>query len=356
MSIEKVIKKLMAETAAKKAGAVISEDTVSPQGTPGQSISDEPNNARNLTNTSAKQTADMQPTKVGNPATDVTGQAQPGDQKKDKNKIFVPGQPTVEATDVEGDDVEEEEYSIDVTEDVEALINGEDLTEEFKTKAKTIFEAAVVTRVKTEVARLEEEFEQRLQEQFEEAAEGLVEKVDGYLGLMAEKWLKDNELALEIGIKSEVMEGFVAGMKTLFSEHYIDVPDDKFDILSSLEEQVAQLTEKLDEVTETNVSMRQTMSEMKKIDIIAEAAEGLTDVEIEKFTSLASELVFESEATYTEKLQVIRENYFSKKTTGKSKTLTESVVTDSPVEEEKEVTQLTEQMQYYTAALSRLAR
>jgi hypothetical protein len=125
----------------------------------------------------------------------------------------------------------QEELKVDVSEDVAALINGEDLTEEFKTKAATIFEAAVVTRVKAEIAKIEEQFDSKLAEQVEEIKEGIVEQVDGYLNYVVEQWMTDNELALENGIKAEILESFVSGMKGLFEQHYIDMPEEKFDLL-----------------------------------------------------------------------------------------------------------------------------
>ena len=130
-------------------------------------------------------------------------------------------------------------------EDIDALVSGEELTEEFKQKAATIFEAAVLTRVKQEVARLDEAYQVQLDERVEEIKEGLVEKVDGYLDYVVEQWMKDNEIALESGMKSEILEGFVSGLKGLFEQHYIEVPEEKFDVLGSMQEQIAGLTTKL---------------------------------------------------------------------------------------------------------------
>ena len=219
--------------------------------------------------------------------------------------------------------------AVNFKEDVEALINGEDLTEEFKQKAATIFEAAIVTRVKEEVARIEEEFEARLQEEAAKNQEGLVEKVDGYLNYVVEQWFKQNEIALESGMKSEILEGFVSGMKSLFEEHYIDIPEEKFDVLGALEDQNAELQAKLDEQLAANVELNKVINEATREAIIDGALDGLTETDKEKFLGLAEELAFEDAETFEKKVQTIRENYFTNKVTS---TIVESVVTDTPVE------------------------
>lgn len=223
----------------------------------------------------------------------------------------------------------EDEMIIDVKDDVNALVNGEDLSEEFKTKAATIFEAAIVSRVKTEVAKLEEEFDAKLEEAKAENKEALVEKVDGYLNYVVEQWMKQNEIALEHGIKSEILEGFVSGLKGLFEEHYIDIPEEKFDVLGSMEQENEELKAKLDEQVAANVELSQTINEAKRADIVKAASDAMTETEKEKFFGLAEELSFEDEETFAKKVQTIRENYF----TGKTSTNVESVVSDGPVED-----------------------
>jgi len=214
-------------------------------------------------------------------------------------------------------------------EDIDALMNGEEqLSEEFRTKAATIFEAAVTSRVTAEVARLEEEFDAKLEEAAAKNIEGLVEQVDGYLNYVVEQWMEQNEIALERGMKSDILESFVSGMKSLFEEHYIEVPEEKFDVLGSLEEQVDTLETKLNEQVASNIELAKTVSAMKRQQIIATISEGLTDTEVEKFTGLVEELSYEDEATFQTKVQTIRENYFTTKVNADVK----SVVTDSPVE------------------------
>lgn len=256
---------------------------------------------------------------------------------------------TVEAQ--EEETVEAEEYTFDVQEDVDALVNGEELSEEFKAKATTIFEAAIVNRVKAEVAKLEEEFEAKLEEAAAKNQEGLVEKVDGYLGYVVEQWIKQNEIALEHGIKTEMMESFVGGLKGLFEEHNIDIPEEKFDLVGSLEKEVSELQAKLDEQLAANIELTQSINEAIRESVIAEAAEGLAETDKEKFESLAEELSFEDAETFTSKVQTIRENYFTNVTS----TNIESVVTDEPVVEDlTEEVKLDPRMKAYVSALKQI--
>ena len=238
-----------------------------------------------------------------------------------------------------------------VKEDVDALINGEDLTEEFKEKAATIFEAAIVNRVKEEVTRLEEEFDARLEEAIAKNQEGLVEKVDGYLSYVAEQWIAQNEIALESGMKSEILESFVKGMKGLFEEHYIDVPEEKFDVLASLEETVLDLQAKLDEQVATNVELSKVINEATRESIIDDASEGLAETDKEKFFGLAEELAFEDVESFEKKVQTIRENYFTNKVTS---TIVESVVTDTPVESLTEEKAVDPSIKRYMSALNNI--
>lgn len=236
-----------------------------------------------------------------------------------------------EDDDKKEDKMKKEELSFDVKEDVAALTEGEELSEEFKQKAETIFEAAVVARVKAETARIEEEFETRLNEQVEKNVEGLVEQVDGYLGYVAEQWIEQNELALERGMKSEILEGFVEGLKGLFEQHYIDVPEERYDVLGQMEEKVEELEDKLNEQVKKNIEAQKVISEHQRKEILDNAKEGLTDTEVEKLMGLAEELAFDDAETFAKKVQTIRESYFTNK--AKSDTIVESVITDEPVEE-----------------------
>ena len=201
-----------------------------------------------------------------------------------------------------------------MAEDVAALVDGEDLSEEFKAKAATIFEAAVTSRIKTELVKIQEQYDTQLVEEFVKIKEELVEKVDGYLGYITEQWMKQNELALESGIKAELAESFIDGIKRVFEEHYVDVPAEKYDVLGSLEEQVSELGSKLNDSVNANIEMSKQIAEMKRAEIVSGLCEGLTDTEAEKFKGLAAEIVSEDVDTLQGKLQLIRESYFKKST------------------------------------------
>jgi hypothetical protein len=238
-------------------------------------------------------------------------------------------------------------------EDMDALFNGEELTEDFKSKAATIYEAAVLARVNEEVARIEAEFEAKLAEQVEQNTQGIVEQVDGYLGYIAEQWIAQNELALERGIKSEILEGFVNGLKDLFEEHYIEVPEERYDVLGEMEDTIASLEAKLNEQVEANVELTKTLAEAKRQEIVKSISEGLTDTETEKFIGLVEELSYEDAETFETKVKTIRENYFS----GKVVTEVSSVVTDAPVEvltEETKVKTVDPKMSAYLSALNKI--
>jgi len=236
-------------------------------------------------------------------------------------------------------------------EDLDAMLSGVELTEEFKTKAATIFEAAVLARVKAETAIIEESYAEQLAEEVESIKEGLVEKVDGYLGYIVEQWVQENELALESGMKSEIMESFIEGMKSVFAEHYIEVPEEKFDVLADLQEQLSEVAAKLDEQLEANVELTKVVNEQKRVTAIAEAAEGLTDTEVEKFAALAEELSYEDLDTYASKLSTIRENYF-----GKSKATTSTVksaVSDTPIDQLTEAAPIDPSVKKYLDVLDK---
>lgn len=243
-----------------------------------------------------------------------------------------------------------EETKFDITEDVAALISGEDLTEEFKQKAATIFEAAVVTRVQAEVAKLEEGYDAKLQEATEQIKEGLSEKVDGYLDYVVEQWIEQNEIALERGMKSEILENFVSGLKGLFEEHYIDVPEEKFDVMESLETEVAELKAKLDEQFDANVELSKALASHEVKEVIANLSEGLVETDKEKFQALVEELDFNGVEAFEKKAQIIRESYFTNKATTKS--VVNSVVTDAPVTLAEEVV-VPAHMRSYVDALSK---
>lgn len=242
-----------------------------------------------------------------------------------------------EETESELDEEQLEELKIDVSEDVAALVNGEELTEEFKTKAATIFEAAVVTRVKSELAKLEEQFDTRLQEEVEEIKEGLIEKVDGYLNYVVEQWMSENELALENGMKNEILESFVEGMKGLFEQHYIDIPEEKYDVLGDLQEQIQTAESMLNEQLEANITLSKELNEMKRASATAEVSAGMVATDAEKFAALAEELIFEDVESFKQKLHTIKENYFGKKQIVVAESLNSVVTDEVPTQLNEEV-------------------
>ena len=203
--------------------------------------------------------------------------------------------------------------TVDVAEHVDALVEGEgDLSEEFKKKAATVFEAAVKSKIRDEITRLEEEYKSELNESIEETKEELSEKVDTYLNYVVEEWMKENELAVERGLKGEIAEDFISGLKTLFEDHYVDVPDEKYDVLEAQSEKITELEGKLDEAIHSIVTLRKDNGSLIRDKVISESTEDLADTEIEKFKSLTDDVEFTDESSFKEKLNTLKESYFPK--------------------------------------------
>jgi hypothetical protein len=255
---------------------------------------------------------------------------------------------------MENKKLKKEDLDINVKEDMDALVSGEDLSEEFKTKASTIFEAAVSAKVISEVNQrvdeLETNYNIEMSEAIEEHLSTVTEKVDGYLNYVTEEWMKENELAVEKGIRSELVEDFMTGLKNLFTEHYIDIPEEKVDLVDDLFEKVEELEQKLDESINTSVDVKKELATYKKAETLREVSEGLADTEIEKLGKLADGIDFEDKSQYSEKLEVIKENYFPKQQA--------EVITEELVNTEEEHTSsepvVDPIMSKYTSALTRL--
>ena len=255
------------------------------------------------------------------------------------------------------------EYQIDVKSDVEALIQGEELSEEFKEKAATIFEAAVFAKVNEEVnsrvETLEEQYKTQLEESILETRTEMVQKVDDYMNYVVKEWMQENELAIEKGIRSEIVEDFMVGLKNLFVEHYIDIPDEKVDLVDDLFAKVEDLEESLNKEMEKNVDMHSELKEYKKFEAVASISEDLTDVQVEKMQKLAETVDYESEEAYAEKLQVIKENYFPAKgsvATEEASTNDDSqpeVLTEEEAKEVEEASDMSDTMKWYSSAISR---
>ena len=210
----------------------------------------------------------------------------------------------------EEEDAKKESYDVDMSDDIDALVADEDLSEEFKTKAKTIFEAAVATRVREKVLEVETQYEEKTTEAIEEIKEDLSEKVDSYLNYVAESWVEENELAIERGLKSELTEDFINGLKKLFEEHYVEVPEDKFDVVEELAARLDQQEDKLNEEVAQNISLSQDVEELKREKIISEASKDLADSELEKLKTLAEDVDYEDEEKFQEKISTLKEAYF----------------------------------------------
>lgn len=246
--------------------------------------------------------------------------------------------------------VEKRVKDIDVKDDVEALVKGDSsLSDEFKQKAATIFEAAVKSKVKAEIERLEGEYATELTESKKEVKDLLVTKVDNYLNYVVEEWMKDNELAIEKGIKGEIAEDFIGGLKQLFEDHYIDVPDEKYDILDAKEKEIDELKSKVNEMTEKAVDDKKQIDDYSKEDILEHVTSGLADTEKEKMKSLVEDISFEGADEYKKKLSTIKESYFG---TGKSAPeSTENV--DSVNTDNGSTVDVSGSMKRYTDAISR---
>lgn len=216
-----------------------------------------------------------------------------------------------EATDAK---TEERLKSVDVKEHVDALLNADDsLSKEFKEKAATIFETAVKSKIREEIKRLEEEYQEDVRTEIAETRESLTNKVDSYLDYVTGEWMKENELAIERGLKGEIAEDFISGLKQLFEDHYIDVPAEKYDVLEAQADKISKLEKKLEETIQQVVEAKKSEGALMKESVKAEVSSDLTETEIEKFDSLAQEVEYTDKESYTEKLKTIKENYFPKK-------------------------------------------
>ena len=265
---------------------------------------------------------------------------------------------TEEGTEVvaEEEATEEEviEETIDVEEDLKALVEGEDLSEEFQDKARTIFETAIKTKVVEIKEELNEAYAAALVEELDGIKAGLTERVDSYLEYVADEWIQENALAVEAGLKTEMTESFLDGMKSLFEEHYVTIPEEKYDVLNSMVDKLDEMESKLNEQINKNVALNRRLAESTADGIFAEVTEGLADTQKEKLASLAENVEFESETDYREKLGTLKESYFPSNTsapTSTSENLSEEVSTDEVISEEVNPT-----MQAYLNTLSRAAK
>ena len=258
--------------------------------------------------------------------------------------------------------VAKEEF--DLESDVQALIEGEELSDEFKEKAATIFEAAVFARVNDEIStridKLDEQYKTELQEAIENNRTVMIEKVDDFMNYVVKEWMQENELAVDKGIRSEIVEDFMVGLKNLFVEHYVDIPDEKVDLVDDLFAKVEDLEGSLNSEIQKNIDSSKELQEYKKMDALYTVSEGMTEVDQEKMIKLAEGIEYEDEESYTEKLQIIKDKYFRTENAEDKQVLTEgSTDTQDDMEPNDEnssddaMAQAPEHIQHYAKAISR---
>ena len=243
---------------------------------------------------------------------------------------------------------EETDSEIDVKDDIDALVGDADLSEEFKQKAATIFEAAITSKVNAEKERLQSEYDTKFEEEISKSKSELVEKVDSYLNYVVEEWMKENKLALERGIKGEIAEDFISGLKKLFEDHYIDVPDEKYDVLEDQASKIDDLVKKLNEEIEKNVEMNKVNGSYKRQEIIDEHSKDLADTAKEKFDSLVEGVEYSSEEDFAQKVKTIKESYFEQKAEKSA-----SADIDDVAEGDESNADLSDAMAAYTNAISK---
>ena len=229
-----------------------------------------------------------------------------------------------------------EDIEVDIEEDVNALFGGEDLSEEFKEKAKLVFETALNSKVAEVQEALEAKYQETLEERIAEEKASLSERVDNYLEYVADEWFTENTLAIEQGLKTDMTESFLEGMRSLFEEHYVTIPEDKYDVLESMVEKLDDMETKLNEQIEKNINLNSRLGESVANGILESVSEGLASTQKEKLASLSESVEFESEESYREKLETLRESYFSSRTASpaaKSETLSEGVDNSEGVEQ-----------------------
>lgn len=276
------------------------------------------------------------------------------DQKEDKKEYDTQNPSASEEDDKKKEDEKEddmkEEY--DIEEDVNALLSGEELSEEFQEKARTIFETAIKSKVAEIKEELQETYENALVEEIEVIKQGLVERVDAYLEYVADEWVAENALAIESGLKTEMTESFLHGMKSLFEDHYVSIPEEKYDVIESMVDKLDEMEEKLNEQIERNIALNNRLAESVADVIFADVAEGLALSQKDKLASLAENVEFDSEENYREKLVTLRESYFPSNA-GTQKEVTENL---SEEVDYSNASQISGAMERYLSVLSRTTK
>jgi hypothetical protein len=274
------------------------------------------------------------------------------EEEKEEEKPHKKGQKKTEEEDEEEDDEMKEEF--DIEEDVNALLEGEELSEEFQEKARIIFESAIRSKVAEIKEQLEEAYEQTLVEEIQTIKEGLADRVDAYLEYVADEWIQENALAVEHGLKTEMTESFLQGMKSLFEDHYVTIPEDRYDVIESMVDKLDEMEGKLNEQIEKNVALNRRLAESVADVIFADVTEGLALSQKDKLASLAENVEFDSEANYREKLVTLRESYFPTRSTGTQRDDSETLSESTDVQTQQP--QVEGRMASYLQTLGRVAK
>ena len=247
---------------------------------------------------------------------------------------------------------EDEKIEVNVEDDINALISGQELSEEFQEKARMIFETAINAKVAVVKEEMEKKYEEALQEGLEASKIELTERVDSYLEYVSGEWLEENSLAVEQGLKAEMSESFLTGMKTLFEEHYVSIPDDKYDVLESMVNKLDDMEEKLNEQIDKNVALNKRLSESTSDGILSDVSEGLAVTQKDKLASLAESVEFESESDYREKLVTLRNSYFPTRQVASTQSEDSEMLSES----KETVANPTGSMNNYLTALQRITK
>lgn len=259
----------------------------------------------------------------------------------------------VAAEEVVAEGVEEQvEVKVDFQEDLNALVAEQsDLSEDFKDKAAVIFEAAVKSKMSTEIDRLEEQYKTELAEEVAQTKTELAEKVDEYLSYVVEQWMTENKVAVEVGLRAEIAESFINGLKGLFEQHYVEVPETKYDLVDDLATKVSELEEQLNKSTEDNIKLHEEVSGLRREQIIAEASAGMVELDAAKLATLVEDIDFESAETFAKKVSIVKESYFKAK---KATVVDES--TDVATDEAGTLLEASSPMSKYVTALSKTTK
>jgi hypothetical protein len=253
-----------------------------------------------------------------------------------------------------GDMSAQNKASVAMKEHIDAMFNGEDLSEDFKEKATTIFEAAIHARINEEIERLEEQYATQLEEAVGEVAEEISSKLDDYLNYCVEQWMKENEVAIEHSLKSEITEDFMDGLKNLFAENYIEIPEDKLDVLEQLTAKVEELEDKLNAQVSENIELSKSISQYNVQEIFAEVSEGLVMTQVEKLRQLAEGIDYDSVDNYRKKLLLVKENYFPTQQVTVSTTEEDNAIGNNDLSEENTVRFQDPSVKRYFSAISRI--